>query len=102
MVGKINRIMLDNFTPQTLRQNLTDGMKRRPGGDALNNIEGMQQPGLIFISSGAIIHQARSLDLSLRGLPFSNGRLAGSLVFFQGPLSICQHKNFLLTSRRGG
>ena len=38
------------------------------GGINLNNIEAYAATGVDFISSGAIIHQAKSLDLSLKAV----------------------------------
>lgn len=68
--GKVNRIMLDNFTPEKIREAL-DIIKGRyeteaSGGITLDNIESYAATGVDFISSGAIIHQAKSLDLSLK------------------------------------
>jgi nicotinate-nucleotide pyrophosphorylase (carboxylating) len=71
-VGKINRIMLDNFTPQLITEALQIIGKQyeteASGGINLNNIEQYAATGVDFISSGAIIHQARSLDLSLKAI----------------------------------
>jgi len=71
-VGKVNRIMLDNFTPEQI----TDALQviegkyetEASGGINLNNIEQYAATGVDYISSGAIIHQARSLDLSLKAV----------------------------------
>ncbi|HMW27042.1 MAG TPA: nicotinate-nucleotide diphosphorylase (carboxylating), partial [Ferruginibacter sp.] len=38
------------------------------GGINLDNIEAYAATGVDYISSGAIIHQARSLDLSLKAV----------------------------------
>jgi nicotinate-nucleotide pyrophosphorylase (carboxylating) len=69
-VGKVNRIMLDNFTPQQITEALQiiDGKyeTEASGGININNIESYAATGVDYISSGAIIHQARSLDLSLK------------------------------------
>ncbi|MDQ6842913.1 MAG: carboxylating nicotinate-nucleotide diphosphorylase, partial [Bacteroidota bacterium] len=69
-VGKIDRIMLDNFTPKEISEALQviDGQyeTEASGGINLDNIESYAATGVDFISSGAIIHQARSLDLSLK------------------------------------
>ena len=69
-VGKINRIMLDNFTPRLIAAALKiiEGQyeTEASGGINLNNIEAYAATGVDFISSGAVIHQARSLDLSLK------------------------------------
>ncbi|HEY8657777.1 MAG TPA: carboxylating nicotinate-nucleotide diphosphorylase [Hanamia sp.] len=68
--GKINRIMLDNFTPEKIKEALIiiNGKyeTEASGGINLDNIESYASTGVDFISSGAIIHQARSLDLSLK------------------------------------
>ena len=68
--GKINRIMLDNFSPDEIKEALKiiDGKyeTEASGGITLDNIESYATTGVDFISSGAIIHQAKSLDLSLK------------------------------------
>lgn len=69
-VGKINRIMLDNFTPQQIAEALKiiNGKyeTEASGGINFENIEEYAATGVDYISSGAIIHQAKSLDLSLK------------------------------------
>lgn len=69
-VGKINRIMLDNFTPAQISEALKiikgQYETEASGGINYDNIELYAATGVDFISSGAIIHQARSLDLSLK------------------------------------
>jgi nicotinate-nucleotide pyrophosphorylase (carboxylating) len=68
--GKINRIMLDNFSPDEIKEALKiiNGKyeTEASGGITLENIESYAATGVDFISSGAIIHQAKSLDLSLK------------------------------------
>ncbi|HEY9364092.1 MAG TPA: carboxylating nicotinate-nucleotide diphosphorylase [Chitinophagaceae bacterium] len=68
--GKINRIMLDNFTPESISEALKiiNGKyeTEASGGITLENIERYAATGVDYISSGAIIHQAKSLDLSLK------------------------------------
>ncbi|MBK7305897.1 MAG: carboxylating nicotinate-nucleotide diphosphorylase [Chitinophagaceae bacterium] len=70
--GKVNRIMLDNFKPEQITEALKiiDGKyeTEASGGINLSNIEAYAATGVDFISSGAIIHQARSLDLSLKAV----------------------------------
>jgi nicotinate-nucleotide pyrophosphorylase (carboxylating) len=72
--GKTDRIMLDNFTPEqiTAALKIIDGKyeTEASGGINLKNIEAYAATGVDFISSGAIIHQARSLDLSLKAVIF--------------------------------
>lgn len=69
-VGGVHRIMLDNFTPQELEKalSLIDGEyeTEASGGITLETIESYARTGVDFISVGALIHQARSLDLSLK------------------------------------
>ena len=69
-VGKVNRIMLDNFTPAEIMEalRLINGcyQTEASGGINFDNIEAYAATGVDYISSGGIIHQARSLDLSLK------------------------------------
>ena len=69
-VGKVDRIMLDNFTPRQLAEALSLIGHRfeteASGGINLTNIEDYARTGVDYISVGALIHQARSLDLSLK------------------------------------
>ena len=68
--GKVNRIMLDNFTPSQITTALQLIDKKyeteASGGINFENLEAYAETGVDFISSGAIIHQAKSLDLSLK------------------------------------
>ncbi len=68
--GKVDRIMLDNFSPQQISEALViiNGAyeTEASGGIDYDNIELYAATGVDFISSGAIIHQAKSLDLSLK------------------------------------
>jgi nicotinate-nucleotide pyrophosphorylase (carboxylating) len=68
--GKVNRIMLDNFTPADVLRavELIAGRyeTEASGGITLTNIRDYAATGVDFISVGALIHQARSLDLSLK------------------------------------
>ena len=71
-IGKVDRIMLDNFTPQQIVeavQIIGDLYETEAsGGINLNNLEEYAATGVDYISSGAVIHQARSLDLSLKAI----------------------------------
>jgi len=68
--GKVNRIMLDNFTPALITEALKiiEGKyeTEASGGINLDNIEAYAATGVDYISSGAVIHQAKSVDLSLK------------------------------------
>ena len=69
-IGKVNRIMLDNFTPEEIHTALVlingEFETEASGGINLGNIKEFADTGVDYISSGAIIHQAVSLDLSLK------------------------------------
>lgn len=68
--GKVFRIMLDNFTTAAITEavKIIDGKfeTEASGGINLQNITDYAKTGVDFISVGAIIHQAKSLDLSLK------------------------------------
>jgi nicotinate-nucleotide pyrophosphorylase (carboxylating) len=70
--GKADRIMLDNFSPALLREALSIIQKKieteASGGINLENIREYAATGVDFISIGALIHQAKSLDLSLKAI----------------------------------
>jgi nicotinate-nucleotide pyrophosphorylase (carboxylating) len=71
-VGKVNRIMLDNFMPEQITEALQIINRKyeteASGGININNIEVYAATGVDYISSGAIIHQAKGLDLSLKAV----------------------------------
>jgi len=68
--GKVDRIMLDNFTPQQVKEavDIIGGKveTEASGGINLDTITEYAATGVDFVSVGALIHQARSLDLSLK------------------------------------
>lgn len=70
--GKIHRLMLDNFQPQQITEalKLIDGLfeTEASGGINLDTIEQYAATGVDYISVGGIIHQAKSLDLSLKAV----------------------------------
>ena len=70
--GKVDRIMLDNFTIEDIQSALLLINRKfeteASGGITLSNIASYASTGVDFISSGAIIHQARSVDLSLKAV----------------------------------
>jgi nicotinate-nucleotide pyrophosphorylase (carboxylating) len=62
--------MLDNFSPEKIIEALGiiqgEYETEASGGITLDNIEKFAATGVDFVSCGAIIHQATSLDLSLK------------------------------------
>lgn len=70
--GGINRIMLDNFSPaDTLKavQQINGTFETESSGNInLNNIRDYAECGIDFISVGALTHQIKSLDLSLKAI----------------------------------
>jgi nicotinate-nucleotide pyrophosphorylase (carboxylating) len=71
-IGKVDRIMLDNFSPDQIAEALKIiGGKfetESSGGINLDNIVSYAKTGVDYISVGALIHQAKSLDLSLKAV----------------------------------
>jgi nicotinate-nucleotide pyrophosphorylase (carboxylating) len=69
-VGNVHRIMLDNYTPDQIEEavKLIGGKfeTEASGGINLENIVAYARTGVDFISVGAIIHHAVSMDLSLK------------------------------------
>jgi nicotinate-nucleotide pyrophosphorylase (carboxylating) len=70
--GMADRIMLDNFSAGMLREALLIIDKKieteASGGIHLGNIRDYADTGVDFISIGALIHQAQSIDLSLKAV----------------------------------
>jgi len=70
--GKVDRIMLDNFNPARVKEALSviEGKTETEasGGINLDNVRAYAETGVDFISIGALIHQAKSLDLSLKAV----------------------------------
>ncbi|MCU0387787.1 MAG: carboxylating nicotinate-nucleotide diphosphorylase [Chitinophagaceae bacterium] len=68
--GKVDRIMLDNFSPYLITQALKiiDGRcaTEASGGINLDTIQAYAATGVDFVSVGGLIHQAKSLDMSLK------------------------------------
>jgi nicotinate-nucleotide pyrophosphorylase (carboxylating) len=68
--GKVFRIMLDNFKPAdvAIAVKIINGEfeTEASGGIDLHNIKEYAATGVDFVSIGALIHQAQSLDLSLK------------------------------------
>jgi nicotinate-nucleotide pyrophosphorylase (carboxylating) len=68
--GKIDRIMLDNFTPKQISAVLPKIPGKyeveASGGITLDTIREYAETGVHFISVGALTHSFKSLDLSLK------------------------------------
>lgn len=71
-VGKINRIMLDNFSNKDLKKaiQLINGRyeTEASGGITEDTIADVAKCGVDFISVGALTHSIKSLDLSLKAV----------------------------------
>lgn len=68
--GGVHRIMFDNFSPENLTQGvqMLKGMfeTEASGGITLQNLRSYALSGVDFISSGALTHSVKCLDLSMR------------------------------------
>lgn len=69
-VGGIQRIMLDNFSPEETKEavHLIDGRyeTESSGGITMDTIRAYAECGVDYISVGALTHHIKSLDLSLK------------------------------------
>jgi nicotinate-nucleotide pyrophosphorylase (carboxylating) len=70
--GHVDRIMLDNFTPERIKAVLpsipAQYETEASGGITLETIRGFAETGIQFISVGALTHSAKSLDMSLKAV----------------------------------
>ncbi|MDB3905911.1 carboxylating nicotinate-nucleotide diphosphorylase [Crocinitomicaceae bacterium] len=71
-LGNVDRIMLDNFTPERLRKvlPLIPGSieTEASGGITEETIRGFAETGVDYISVGALTHSVKSLDMSLKAV----------------------------------
>jgi nicotinate-nucleotide pyrophosphorylase (carboxylating) len=71
-IGKIDRIMLDNFSPSDLKKaiEIIDGAyeTEASGNIKFDNIRKYAETGVDYISVGALTHQLKSLDMSLKAV----------------------------------
>lgn len=71
-VGNVNRIMLDNFNIEQTKQavKLIDGKyeTESSGGITFDTLRDYAECGVDYISVGALTHQIKSLDLSLKAV----------------------------------
>ena len=70
--GGVNRILLDNFNFENIRQavKIIDGRfsTEASGGITIENIRQYAECGVDYISVGALTHSVKSLDLSLKAV----------------------------------
>lgn len=70
--GKVFRVMLDNFKPEQVKEavELIGEIfeTEASGGINLETIEAYSATGVDYVSVGGLIHQAKSLDLSLKAV----------------------------------
>ncbi|MDG1859077.1 MAG: carboxylating nicotinate-nucleotide diphosphorylase [Crocinitomicaceae bacterium] len=70
--GHVDRIMLDNFTPERIKAILptipAQYETEASGGIAMETIRGFAETGVQFISVGALTHSSKSLDMSLKAV----------------------------------
>lgn len=70
--GKVFRVMLDNFKPEQVKEAVAligeEFETEASGGINLETIESYAATGVDYVSVGGLIHQARSLDLSLKAV----------------------------------
>ena len=68
--GRIQRLMLDNFSPDQIREalDIIDGRfeSEASGGITLETVRAYAETGVDFISVGALTHSYHSLDMSLK------------------------------------
>ena len=69
-IGGVKRIMLDNFSPEQLKEALkiipAEYETEASGGITLDNIRSYAETGVNYISVGALTHSVKGLDLSLK------------------------------------
>jgi nicotinate-nucleotide pyrophosphorylase (carboxylating) len=69
-VGGVDRIMLDNFTPEKIKEVLSripEGIETEAsGGITKDTIRAYAETGIDFISVGALTHSVHGMDMSLK------------------------------------
>jgi nicotinate-nucleotide pyrophosphorylase (carboxylating) len=70
--GKVSRIMLDNFSPEQCAEGVKmiagEFETEASGGITLDTIQAYAATGVDYVSVGGLIHQAKSVDLSLKAV----------------------------------
>jgi nicotinate-nucleotide pyrophosphorylase (carboxylating) len=71
-IGGVDRIMLDNFSPELTRRavEIVDGRVEleSSGGITFDTIRSYAETGVDYISVGALTHSVKSLDMSLKAI----------------------------------
>ena len=71
-VGGVDRIMLDNFSPENTRKAVTMIAGRyeteSSGGITIDTLRTYAECGVDFISVGALTHSVKSLDMSFKAV----------------------------------
>ena len=71
-VGNVDRIMLDNFTPEDIKSVLhkipAHIETEASGGITEETLRAYAETGINYISSGALTHSVKSLDMSLKAI----------------------------------
>ena len=71
-IGNVNRILLDNFAFDNLRQavSMIEGryITEASGGITIDNVRDYADCGVDYVSIGALTHSVKSLDLSLKAI----------------------------------
>ena len=69
-IGKVDRIMLDNFTPDRIKAVINSVPKgietEASGGITSETIRSFAETGVDYISVGALTHSFKSMDMSLK------------------------------------
>jgi len=68
--GRVDRIMLDNFSPREIKEALTKIPSKfeteASGGINLETVRAYAETGIQYVSVGALTHSVKSLDMSLK------------------------------------
>lgn len=71
-IGKVHRVMLDNYKPDQVKEAVQligeTFETEASGGINLDTIISYAETGVDYVSVGGLIHQAKSLDLSLKAV----------------------------------
>ena len=74
-VGGVDRIMLDNFTPEKIKEvlpRIPEGIETEAsGGITKDTIRAYAETGIDFISVGALTHSVHGMDMSLKATFYS-------------------------------